>query len=281
MSMHLKRWLTALVAGPLVVAIIYASSDLFFASFICIVSILALYEYYSIVFADHPDSVFSITYVSGFVAACVIVFAAMPGRFDIICLATSGMLIFAGACSLVGYRTDASLFDRVLKQVLGIVYLPLTLSFIVVIRDGHNGSNWVLLLFFLVFLGDTGAFYSGRFFGRHKLLPMVSPGKTVEGAAGGMLATVLVGSAINFFFPDLPWGMAMKRLPWMTTLMFFVVVSIVSQAGDLFESTMKRDAGIKDSGAIFPGHGGILDRIDALLFAIPVVYLFKEYVFAA
>ena len=96
---------------------------------------------------------------------------------------------------------------------------------------------------------------------------------------GGMTATMGVGATINVFFPVLPWGLAMDRLPWTTALIFFMVVGVVGQAGDLFESTMKRDAGVKDSGALFPGHGGLLDRIDALIFAIPVAYLFKAYVF--
>jgi phosphatidate cytidylyltransferase len=277
--MHLKRWLTAAVAMPILIAVVFGAPAWFFALFIGVAAVLALFEYYQIVFSGNNDSPFSITRLSGYVSAAVIVGAALSCRFDVICLAASGLLIFSGACSLAGYRPGGSVFDRVLKQMLGLVYLPLTLSFLVVIRQGAHGPLWIMLLVFLVFLGDTGAFYGGRFFGRHKLLPAVSPGKTVEGAVGGLLATVSVGVTANFFFPSLPWGLAMARLPWITALIFFVVVSIVGQAGDLFESTMKRDAGVKDSGALFPGHGGILDRIDALLFAVPMAYLFKEYVF--
>ncbi|MFZ5562943.1 MAG: phosphatidate cytidylyltransferase [Thermodesulfobacteriota bacterium] len=278
--MHLKRWLTAAVAMPVLMAVVFGAPAWFFALFICAASVLALFEYYQIVFSKSSDSPFSITRLSGYLSAGIIAGASLSGRFDVICLTASGLLIFSGACSLVEYRAGGSVFDRVLKQVMGLVYLPLTLSYLVVIHQDANGPLWIMFLVFLVFLGDTGAFYGGRFFGRHKLLPAVSPGKTVEGALGGMLATVGVGVVINFFFPVLPWGLAMARLPWVTALIFFVVVSIVGQAGDLFESTMKRDAGVKDSGALFPGHGGILDRIDALLFAIPMAYLFKEYVFS-
>ncbi|MDY6830792.1 MAG: phosphatidate cytidylyltransferase [Thermodesulfobacteriota bacterium] len=277
--MHLKRWLTAAVAMPILVWVVFFSPVWFFPLFIGAVAVLALFEYYQIVFSGHTDSLFSITRLSGYVSATVIVGAALTGRFDVICLAASGQLIFSGACSLVEYQAGNPVFDRVLRQVLGLIYIPLALSFLVVIHAEPHGPLWIFFLLLLVFLGDTGAFYGGRFFGKHKLLPAVSPGKTIEGAVGGMTATMGVGATINVFFPVLPWGLAMDRLPWTTALIFFMVVGVVGQAGDLFESTMKRDAGVKDSGALFPGHGGLLDRIDALIFAIPVAYLFKAYVF--
>lgn len=279
--MHLKRWLTAAVAMPILVVVVFLCPSWFFVLFICVAAVLALFEYYQIIFSGQAgDSPFSITRLSGYLSAVIVIGAALFGRFDVICLAASGLLIFAGACSLVEYQAGNPVFDRVLKQVLGIVYLPVALSLLVVMHKEPHGPLWIFFMLFLVFLGDTGAFYGGRFFGRHKLLPAVSPGKTIEGAVGGMLVTVGVGVVINIFFPVLPWGLGMARLPWTTALIFFVVISIVGQAGDLFESTMKRDAGVKDSGALIPGHGGILDRIDALLFAIPMAYLFKEYVFS-
>jgi phosphatidate cytidylyltransferase len=125
-------------------------------------------------------------------------------------------------------------------------------------------------LFFVVFLGDTGAFYVGSYLGRHKLSPIVSPNKTIEGAFGGIAANLSVGAFFKYFFiPRLPWGLG---------LLFFLTLGVVGQVGDLFESKLKRDSNIKDSGSLLPGHGGVLDRIDALLFAAPVAYLFKEYI---
>jgi phosphatidate cytidylyltransferase len=120
-----------------------------------------------------------------------------------------------------------------------------------------------------VFIGDTGAYYLGSYFGQHKLCPAVSPNKTIEGSLGGLAASLGSGALIkHFFLPLLPWGLS---------LLFFLSISIAGQVGDLFESQIKRVAHIKDSGAILPGHGGVLDRIDALLFAAPVAYIFKEY----
>jgi phosphatidate cytidylyltransferase len=106
--------------------------------------------------------------------------------------------------------------------------------------------------------------------GRHKLNPAVSPGKTIEGAIGGLAGNILVGSIAKFFFlPALSWG---------PSILFFLAAGLAGQVGDLFESEFKRASKIKDSGGILPGHGGFLDRIDALLFASPVAYFFKVYI---
>ena len=113
--------------------------------------------------------------------------------------------------------------------------------------------------------------YAGSFLGKHKLCPAVSPGKTIEGSVGGLIANLGAGAIFKYFFlPAYSWGLS---------LLFFISVGIAGQIGDLFESELKRSAGIKDSGGILPGHGGILDRIDALLFAAPVAWFFKEYLF--
>jgi phosphatidate cytidylyltransferase len=130
---------------------------------------------------------------------------------------------------------------------------------------------WIFLLLILVFLGDTGAYYVGSYFGQHKLCPAVSPNKTIEGSVGGLAASLGAGALFkHFFLPLLPWGLS---------LLFFFSIGIAGQVGDLFESQLKRVYKIKDSGTLLPGHGGVLDRIDALLFAAPVAYFFKEYVF--
>jgi phosphatidate cytidylyltransferase len=107
--------------------------------------------------------------------------------------------------------------------------------------------------------------------GRHKLSPAISPGKTIEGAIGGLAANLAIGAIGKaFFLPNLPWSLS---------ILFFLAVGIAGQIGDLFESEMKRSSNIKDSSNILPGHGGILDRIDALLFASPVAYVFIRFIF--
>jgi phosphatidate cytidylyltransferase len=137
------------------------------------------------------------------------------------------------------------------------------------IRNGGNGVWWVYFLVCTVFSGDIGAYYIGTYFGRHKLCPVVSPNKTIEGSVGGLALTLGVGALFKYFFmPLVPWGLS---------ILFFLSIGIAGQVGDLFESALKRAGNIKDSGVLLPGHGGLLDRIDALLFAAPVTYFFKEY----
>jgi phosphatidate cytidylyltransferase len=160
--------------------------------------------------------------------------------------------------------------EIVTKQVLGIVYIPLLISYLVLIRNGIHGVSWLYFLLLIVFSGDIGSFYVGSFLGRHKLCPAVSPNKTIEGSVGGLAANIASGALFKYFFmPLLPWGLS---------ILFFLSIGVAGQVGDLFESELKRVGNIKDSGTLLPGHGGILDRIDALLFAAPVAYLFKEYI---
>lgn len=121
----------------------------------------------------------------------------------------------------------------------------------------------------MVFMSDTGAFYFGRFFGRHKLYPSVSPGKTWEGAVGGLLFSLIPAYGFALFVSLYRWN-------W-RILILTLAISIAGQIGDLAESMLKRNCGVKDSGNILPGHGGILDRIDGLLFAIPLLYLYLTW----
>ncbi|NJL58784.1 MAG: phosphatidate cytidylyltransferase [Desulfobacteraceae bacterium] len=151
------------------------------------------------------------------------------------------------------------------------IYIALSLSFLIMIRESPDGMIWIFWILGIIFAGDVGAFYVGRQFGQHKLCPSVSPGKTVEGAIGGILANILLGAVGKFFLLELPWGQS---------ILMAICIGIAGQVGDLFESEFKRTTGVKDSGVILPGHGGVLDRIDALLFAAPVAFLFKKFILA-
>ena len=277
---HLKRWGTAIVLIPLVIYMILAAANWFFALFICAVSCIAFYEYYRIVLHVSGTSFFTVIPMAGFLTGAAIVLVAMKtDSFDNICLMISCIFIFSGAGALCQYQKRPDAIDRVVMQVMGVVYLSVPMALLVMLHKDPRGNTWILLMFILVFLGDTGAYYAGNFFGKHKLLPTVSPGKTIQGSLGGMMATVGAGCLVNLAQPLLPWGMDLPRFPWGYAVLFYIVVSICAQAGDLFESILKREAGLKDSGVIFPGHGGLLDRIDGVLFAPPIVYVFKEYVF--
>lgn len=151
-----------------------------------------------------------------------------------------------------------------------LLYVPLMASVWPQLKH-HFGPGWLFVALALAFLSDTGAYAFGRLWGKHKLYPAVSPGKTWEGALGGIVganvATVGFGSA--FLLPELSVGHA---------VILGVLGSLAGQVGDLFESMLKRSHGVKDSGNLLPGHGGMLDRVDALLFVAPVVYYFAAHV---
>jgi phosphatidate cytidylyltransferase len=145
------------------------------------------------------------------------------------------------------------------------LYIPVLLVLLIPIRQAPQGFWLIFTLVFVVFAGDTMALYVGTFLGRHKLCPNISPKKTIEGALGGLGGNLLAGLIMKLtLFSGVGWGQA---------AIFCLAVGAAGQIGDLFESQMKRASGIKDSGGILPGHGGMLDRIDALLFAGPVAYV--------
>jgi phosphatidate cytidylyltransferase len=171
---------------------------------------------------------------------------------------------------IVGYPAN---FERTRPSrpslgIVGIVMLVPTLLSLAALRGMDNGALRLIYLFFVIFAADTGAYFAGRRFGRHKLAPSVSPAKTVEGLIGG-LATVLLWSALAgppIFHLESVAG-------WLMLAALSLVVALASVVGDLTESLFKRSAGVKDSGHILPGHGGMLDRVDSLLAGAPVMAL--------
>ena len=176
-------------------------------------------------------------------------------------------------CVFVLFRFSSvpHVFDLVARQVLGVVYIPVSLSLLVFIKDLDQGMLWIIWLLIVAFANDTGAFYTGTFKGKHKLAPKISPNKTIEGSVGGVVVSVTAGFVFCLiFFSDL--SLALLTIPCA------LFMAIAGQIGDLFESAMKRVNQVKDSGKILPGHGGMLDRIDGLLLAIPVLYVFLVFV---
>lgn len=137
-------------------------------------------------------------------------------------------------------------------------------------KELDQGAFWILWLLIVIFANDTGAFYCGTFFGKRALAPGISPNKTIEGSYGGILFSMVIGFFLcQFFFNDLSLSLLFIPASFM--------LAIAGQIGDLFESAMKRTSTIKDSGWILPGHGGMLDRIDGLLLAIPVLYVYLVF----
>lgn len=170
------------------------------------------------------------------------------------------------------FRSKEISFVNIGTTILGLVYVALPLSLLTFLAfDTNNqyGYHLILSLFILVWLSDVGGYFAGINFGKHKLLERISPKKTWEGVGGSLVLCIIGSYLLSKFFP------IMNIYMW---LVLGVLVCISSVIGDLIESMLKRSANIKDSGNILPGHGGILDRFDSVLFVIPIVYIFKFFI---
>jgi phosphatidate cytidylyltransferase len=206
------------------------------------------------------------------VALVVVFYFTVPGQLpDLTMIQIVLLLLTAGTLTVAMIR--GAPFDRMIPSaavtVMSVMYVVLLGGHLLAVRNGFRPvlSRNLLGFYFLVIMGaDVAAYYGGRLFGRHKLAPTVSPGKTWEGAVAGMLASLLLATASHYwFFLDLPLKFALPLA---------AVMNIVGVLGDLTESALKRSTGTKDTAQILPGHGGVLDRIDSLLFNAPVIYYF-------
>ena len=259
------RLLTAVIALPLVVTMI-CRHDLWWAFdlFVTALAALGLYEYYALVRAagHSPET------IGGIVAGIVI---ALTGQFQepLVtmwalyggCLLIAALHIVRGCISLVGLASS----------VFGLVYVGWFAAHLVLLHGKpFAGPGLVIVLLIAVSLTDTAAYLVGSMIGRHKMAPKVSPKKSWEGSLGGLLATV-AGMGVFYFVRQRGFDLFPEwTLP--RYLLTGAVLSVVAQIGDLTESCLKRSAGVKDSGVLFPGHGGVLDRCDGYLFAGPVLY---------
>jgi len=269
--MHLKRWITGLAALPLLIWLISKSGTIIFAVVISIVSVIALLEYFKIVLYPQSNNRFDSVSISAYLIGLMIIWGVYYNLSDIIPALIVLNLLVSGLMSLKKFGRDKNAPWLVAKQLMGLIYIPLFLSYLILIRNSSEGISWIYFILIIVFAGDIGALYVGSYLGQHKLCPAVSPGKTIEGSIGGLTANLLAGGILKYFF--------FPVYSWRISILFFILVGIAGQLGDLFESELKRSAGVKDSGGLLPGHGGILDRIDALLFAAPVAWFFKDYLF--
>ncbi|MBC7533548.1 MAG: phosphatidate cytidylyltransferase [Oligoflexus sp.] len=156
-------------------------------------------------------------------------------------------------------------FANVSGFLMGIVYSVFPWIAILALYLKANNATYVFFLCLVVWCGDTGAYFTGRAIGKHKLAPRMSPNKTWEGAIGGIMASLIGGSCLRIYYGE-------AFMSWPVVVLCCVFGGVFGQLGDLTESTFKRFSGVKDSGKIFPGHGGFLDRVDGLLFAAPVIW---------
>jgi phosphatidate cytidylyltransferase len=250
----MKRVATALVGIPLVLLATYYSPGWLFALFIAIFSALCFEELLAVGgsrFGSRPGR-------CAVVPGAIVTFSFLGGPIWVLTTLTLSVLIAFTISDLRG-PVESSL-PKLGLTALGLVYCSVLLGFLVLIP-----RNGIFVLLGIIWAGDSAAYYTGRALGRRRLAPRISPNKTVEGAIGGLVASVVIGVVLGRWLMDASLGSLVAGS---------LLCAIAGQIGDLVESALKRSAGVKDSSAILPGHGGILDRLDSLLFAAPVFYVF-------
>ncbi len=198
------------------------------------------------------------------VAGSLLIIPLYLQRFDLLLFFLISTLLLLAFMYLFKLGPLDQLIFRLGWQVMGLIYLPLLLGHLVLLRQLPDGRGWVFLVLFAVMACDSLAYFVGSSFGKHKLYPAVSPKKSIEGGLGG-----LVGSCLGVWLAKV---LFLPALGAEHVILVGLLIGVIGQVGDLFESLLKRACGVKDSGGIFPGHGGILDRLDSLLFAFPLAY---------
>ncbi len=268
---HINRWITALILVPILLWVLVKGSTLLLAAVVSIVAIFAMGEYLKIIYQNDDNLVSNTIKIISYAASITLIVSTCLGSWEIEFLILSLNLMALSIFVLFKFADNQEVFLLIAKQVLGIVYIPVSLSLLVFMKEFDQGNFWIIWLLIVVFSNDTGAFYGGKFFGKNALSPNISPNKTIEGSIGGIIASLIVGFIFSvIFFKD--FSLSFLMIP--ASLM----LAIAGQIGDLFESAMKRASNIKDSGSILPGHGGMLDRIDGLLLAIPVLYFYLVFI---
>ncbi len=262
------RILTGIVGGALVLGLTYVGGWAF-GLFVAVISLLAQYELYRLMEAGglRPSRAAGLI-IGGLLAVRLLVPLAMP-------------FALVGALGLIALnpfgRESSAPLQSLSATLFGVIYPTFLLTFLIDLREAQGlfvdnlGAFYLTLsVLLLIWSTDTFAYYVGKSIGKHPLAPRVSPKKTWEGSIGGAVGAVIIAIVLKLTLLDF--------LEWIHVIMLALICGIVSQLGDLAESWMKRSVGAKDSGSLLPGHGGFLDRFDALILAAPLVYLYLFYV---
>jgi phosphatidate cytidylyltransferase len=293
----LKRVLTAVVLIPVVLLLVLRAPISVVAFVTGLVALVATVEFLKLAEAYSIKPFYFPTYIfiAGFFVFLALGSASAKPVFS---TATFVYAIgFAAAISAFIFltlgmsRADlSSAFPAALTSVFAVCYVAVPLGFLVQVREQWSGAFMLLYLLLIVWAGDIFAYFIGRSLGRHLMSPRISPKKTWEGAAASLVASLLIGALLyNYALPissallnahliERRDGLfALQKTELWPTLLLSGAINLAAQLGDLVESLIKRGAGVKDSGAILPGHGGMLDRIDALLFAAPVLWCYAAW----
>ena len=260
------RILTALLLFPPAIYLIGWSPLWLFLAAVMLVAGLSLHEYFVICRAS-GFKVLAVLGYAGAGGACLAQAYAVRDGPNLTVAVLGGFLLLTFSVALVRLSELKDYLPAVAATSLGVLYIGIPFSFLISLRfkDPASGFHWIFVLFLVIWAGDILAYFTGRAVGRHLLFPSASPNKTWEGALAGLAGSLFA-----------TWGYARwvwKSADVIIVLILAALIAVAGQVGDLAESAMKRGADLKDSGSILPGHGGILDRVDALLFGSAVLWL--------
>lgn len=259
----MKRIISGAIGIPLALGIVLYGSPLLFFCFVAAIVLVASHEYFSMI-ANMG--------IEGFpVEGGVLSFLLLLGFF----LSTKLLFIFAFLIPVVLFavwiireKNVKVALDPIAYTMLGIFYVAGLGGYFLLIRGLENGSQMIVFILLLVWAGDVAAYYGGRKFGKHKLMPLISPKKTVEGAIANVLGTLIAAGIAHLVI--------LEEFSLTHCLIVAFICGIIGQFGDFLESLIKRNCQVKDSGTLIPGHGGFLDRIDSLLFAGPAFFCYYQ-----
>lgn len=255
-----QRVLSAVIGAPLVFAVIWFGEP-WFTILVALVALAAALEFYRM--APTPVSLLLVFFSMAWIALFII----SPHVHDprVLPSLISSMAILPLIVLTLRMRSDSSSMEWA-WSICAILYLGWLLSHLVSLRGLVDGRGWVMLAVFATFAADTMAFFVGRAIGKHRMAPAISPGKTWEGAIAGFVAAAIASLILGLVFNI--------HASYLHFLVIGVLIGVFAQVGDLVESMLKRSAGLKDAGALIPGHGGILDRLDSIVFSSVVLYYY-------
>jgi phosphatidate cytidylyltransferase len=280
-----KRVITTFIGLPILVAAVWFDYPIhWFTALITLCGIVGAIEFYTMIARARlvPLSYFGIVWCVLFILSADSGIVAFTSPFLQTVQAPLFLLVTGTVLPLIwvlGHGASKGSLDRCAWTLAGIVYVGGLLSVLVSIRGLVDGRNWVMFVLLTTFASDTTAFLVGRAWGRHKLAPTISPAKTREGSVAGLVGAVV----ISLIFLPQEYGslsnpLYLSTLTYTSAIGLAIAVSVFGQLGDLVESLMKRNLDTKDSGRLLPGHGGVLDRMDSVVFAGVVVYYFVVWI---
>ncbi|WP_054738677.1 phosphatidate cytidylyltransferase [Cellulosilyticum ruminicola] len=259
------RILTAVIGLPIVVGLILLGNPILQLTMLGI-SLIGIFEFYRVVEETHKP----MKYIG--YGATIIYFLGLDliqNYFDIFL----SLLVLATLLIMIICYPKYEIVDVALT-IMGVLYIPILFAFIVLIRKTQYGNFWIWLIFLSSWGSDTFAYFTGRALGKHKLAPVLSPKKTIEGSIGGMIGAGVLGFIYTIIYTHYRYNILVDYMALVVSAV--VIAALISQFGDLAASAIKRKYSKKDFGNLLPGHGGILDRFDSILFVAPMIYLAVE-----